>query len=236
VNANNTISALTLMAGVQLSRSDQLVQIRFSQPHRTLSSAVLNGGYCHASDFLNVQVARHSPQAEDPEITLQRLSDQLQCSGTTVAMMTAASLDSLRVESCTIGDEVLAVTVTTGLQNARCAGDPAEYRSLDVVPSERGTINLAIVTSVQVVDAALVEMVAIATEAKTAVLHELCVKSPVSGRLATGTGTDSVAVFSGHGSGRARFAGKHTLLGEKLALLVMAAIRSSVEYEREASV
>jgi len=161
---------------------------------------------------------------------LQRLSEQLQCEGPAVGMMTAASLASLRVMIEDIAGERLAVLVTTGLENARSAGDLAEHRSLDDVPSERGTINLAIVTSAQIADAALVEMVAIATEAKTAELHALGITSPLSGRLATGTGTDAIAVFSGHGAGRARFAGKHTLLGERLAVLVMQALHSSVNY------
>jgi adenosylcobinamide amidohydrolase len=232
---SHNVSALPmLMAGVTVSCSANLVHVRFSQPHRALSCAVLNGGFCHASDFLNLRVASHSPDVtEDPAASLQRLSDQLQCRGPAVGMMTAASLASLRVISEDIGGETLAVLVTTGLENARSAGDLAEHRSLDDVPGERGTINLAIVTSAQIADAALVEMVAIATEAKTAVLHELEITSPVSGRLATGTGTDAIAVFSGHGVGRARFAGKHTLLGERLAVLVMHAIRSSVNYSSE---
>jgi adenosylcobinamide amidohydrolase len=58
----------------------------------------------------------------------------------------------------------------------------------------------------------------------------LGITSPVSGRLATGTGTDAIAVFSGHGVGRARFAGKHTLLGERLAVLVMQSLHSSISY------
>jgi adenosylcobinamide amidohydrolase len=221
----------TLMAGVTVSCSGNLVHVRFSQPHRALSSAVLNGGFCYSSDFLNLKVASHSPEVmEDPAVSLQRLSEQLHCQGPAVGMMTAASLASLRIMREEIAGETLAVLVTTGLENARRAGDLAEHRSLDVVPIERGTINLAIVTSAQVADAALVEMVAIATEAKVAVLHELAITSPVSGRLATGTGTDAIAVFSGHGAGRARFAGKHTLLGERLAVLVMQALRSSVNY------
>lgn len=232
--AHDDIADSTLMAGVTVSCSEHLVHVRFSQPYRALSCAVLNGGLCYTSDFLNLRVPSHNPDVtEDPAVSLQRLSEQLQCQGQAVGMMTAASLASLRITSEYIAGEMLAVLVTTGLENARSAGDRAEHRSLDDVPDERGTINLAIVTTAQVADAALVEMVAIATEAKTAVLHELGITSPISGRLATGTGTDAIAVFSGHGTGRARFAGKHTLLGERLAVLVMQAIRSSVNYSSE---
>jgi adenosylcobinamide amidohydrolase len=223
------------MPGVQLSHTAERVHVHFSSPFHALSSAVLNGGFCQADDFINVRVARHSPaETEDPAATLARLGEQLQCSGTTVGMMTAASLDSLRVVSDSIEGETLAVLVTTGMENARSAGDHAEYRSLGDVPARRGTINMAVITSAQIAVAALVEMVSIATEAKVAVLHELAVKSPVSGRLATGTGTDAVAVFSGQGQAQVRFAGKHTLLGERLGCMVMQAIRSSVDYKKGA--
>jgi adenosylcobinamide hydrolase len=222
-----------LMAGVSLSCTADLVHVQFALPHRALSCAVLNGGLCHASDYLNARVARHMPNPlEDPARSLRRLSDQLQCRGITVGMMTAASMESLRIECETISNETLAVLVTTGLENARRAGDPAEYRTLGALPAERGTINLCIVTSAQVADETLVEMIAVATEAKVAVMQELDITSPVSGKLATGTGTDAIAVFSGHGSQRVRFAGKHTLLGERLAVLVMQAIRSSVDAQR----
>ena len=221
------------MPGVRLSHTAERIHVHFSRPFRALSSAVLNGGYCQADDFVNVRVARHSVgEMEDPSDTLARLSEQLECSGTTVGMMTAASLDSLRVVSDSIEGETLAVLVTTGMENARSAGDRAEYRLLGDVPARCGTINLAVITSAQVSDSALVEMVSIATEAKVAVLHELAVKSPVSGRLATGTGTDAIAVFSGHGRAQVRFAGKHTLLGERLACMVMQAMRSSVDYKK----
>jgi adenosylcobinamide hydrolase len=224
------------MPGVYLSRTEDVVHVGFSRPHRVLSSATLNGGYCEASNYLNVRVAKHSSgELEDPSLTLQRLSDQLNCAGITVGMMTAASLDSLRVVCEIVAGETLAVLVTTGLENARRAGDTAEYRSLEVVPPDRGTINLAIVTSAEVAEEALVEVVAVATEAKVAVLHDLRIVSPVSGRLATGTGTDAIAVFSAPGGRRVRFAGKHTLLGERLAIMVMNTIRSSVNFKQEAS-
>lgn len=236
MRASEPVQSETLMAGVNLSCTGDLMHVRFSRPHRVLSCAVLNGGLRQADDFLNVRVAKQGAEPlEDPALSLQRLAEQLQCGGVTVGMMTAASMKSLRVACETTDGEALAVLVTSGLENARRAGDPAEYRSLDSLPAERGTINLCIVTSAQVADEALVEMIAVATEAKVAAMQELGVLSPVSGQLATGTGTDAIAVFSGHGHHRVRFAGKHTLLGERLAVLVMQVIRESVRAQWAAS-
>ncbi len=43
-----------LMPGVHLKRTADIVHVKFAQPYRVLSSAVLNGGYVHASDFLKL--------------------------------------------------------------------------------------------------------------------------------------------------------------------------------------
>lgn len=233
-DASNT---LVLMPGTTLLKTDEVVYASFEQSRPVLSSAILNGGFCEAEHFLNMRVDKDGKQdLEEPALTLQRLSDELGCKGLTVGMMTAASMNSLRIEREKVDGEYLAVLVTTGLQNARRAGDVAEYRSLESLPRERGTINLAVITSARLAQEAMVEMVAVATEAKAAVLHELEVISPVSGLLATGTGTDAIAIFGGYGEHPVRFAGKHTILGERLGHMVMAVIRRSVAYKTEAGV
>ncbi len=142
-------------------------------------------------------------------------------------MMTAASMNSLRVRQCRLEDVDLAVVATVGLANVRRAGDPAEYRRLGERPRRAGTINLAVVTSGRLAPAVMVEAVATVTEARAAVLQALDVRSPVSGGVATGTGTDAVAVFGGDGSA-VDYAGKHTIFGEQLARLAMDAIDASI--------
>src|SRR5690606_11423614 len=121
----------------------------------------------------------------------------------------------------------LLVAVTTGLANARRAGDLGEYRQLQDVPDKIGTINMAIVTSATVNTAVMVEALMIATEAKAAALQELGITSTASAGIATGTGTEAQAIFSGDRR-QVAFAGKHTLFGERLAQLTMTALRDSI--------
>jgi iron complex transport system ATP-binding protein len=59
-------------------------------------------------------------------------------------------------------------------------------------------------------------------------LQDLNVKSPVSGKIATGTGTDSCAVASGSGP-VVDYCGKHVLFGELLAKAVYQALKKSLE-------
>jgi adenosylcobinamide amidohydrolase len=74
----------------------------------------------------------------------------------------------------------------------------------------------------------MVEAVITTTEAKTAALQNLGIKSPVSDNLATGTGTDAVAIVSGHGSIKISYCGKHVVFGEILAKLVIEAVCASL--------
>ena len=166
--------------------------------------------------------------AENPDNTLAEYCRQLQLSGTTVAMMTAASMDSFRrVSRSSQGVEITAM-VTAGISNARCAGDRADWRTFQPDANPTGTINIIISTNATMSPAAMVESVMLATEAKTVAMRKLGVRSPVSRTIATGTGTDAIAVAGGSGSGTIRYCGKHVLFGEMLASVVIEAITESL--------
>jgi len=107
---------------------------------------------------------------------------------------------------------------TVGLSNALRVGDPATYEETP------GTINLIVVVDQPATESALVEAVAITTEAKTRALHEGQVQSTVSNAPATGTGTDCVAIACPRGKPAYQYCGKHTLLGEMLGQGVFAAV------------
>jgi len=160
---------------------------------------------------------------ENPENSLAEYCRQLQLSGTTVGMMTSASMDSRSSQ----GVEISAM-VTAGISNARCAGDKSDWRTFQTDANPIGTINIIILTSATMSHAAMVESVMLATEAKTVAMRRLGVKSLVSGAIATGTGTDAIAVANGFCSETIRYCGKHVLFGEMLASVVIEAITESL--------
>jgi len=213
--------------------------------HLVLSSAVLNGGLSEARHVLNLKVPRSIDHNESPLDTLAQAARKLHCDGAVVGLMTAASMNSFR--SCREvqqGVELL-VLVTCGLENARGVGDVAEYRSMETQPYAPdshvpgsyapGTINIILLTDARLTGAAMVEAVQMITEAKTAALVAAGITSPVSGVLATGTGTDAVAVVSGNGPHSVAFCGKHVLFGEVLGRLVQQAVADSVSWYQRAS-
>ncbi len=126
----------------------------------------------------------------------------------------------------------IAILVTSGLSNPRRSGDPAEHREMTSQPNSAGTINIIALTSAHMTDAAMVEAVLMITEAKTAALQDAGILSPVTYRIATGTGTDSVAVVSGWGEKTVAYCGKHVLFGEVLGRLTTRAVAESIAWYR----
>ena len=84
---------------------------------------------------------------------------------------------------------------------------------------------LAIQTGLR--DEALVEAIQIATEGRVRALYEAGIRSSLSDLIATGTGTDCIAVVS-LGAERERYCGKHTRLGELIGRTAYAAVKNGL--------
>ena len=208
--------------------------IQFNPPRRVLSSAVLGGGFCNASFIFNCQVSgppilkpvsKLESSAKDgclPEARrhLKELARKLGLEGTGVGMMTGVKIvNNLTILRRAWRDLWVEGFITVGVSNAVRAGDPATYDEgiESVVPT--GTINMILLIGARLSDAATVEAIQVATEAKAATLIEAGVKSWISSRPASGTGTDCTAIVSGQGR-RLDYAGTHTWLGELIGRVV----------------
>ena len=205
------------------------IHVKFDAPRQVISSAILNGGIVQASHLVNLKVPKRLESHEAPETTLAKYCADAGWSGTVVGMMTAASMDSFRMANETVQDIDIVALVTSGLSNPRRVGDPAEHREMITQSKEIGTINIMVMTSAALTGPAMVEALMITTEAKSAALHESGIRSSVSNKVATGTGTDSIAIVSGLGPETVRYCGKHVLFGEILGRLVTDAVGSSID-------
>ena len=230
-----TMTTIPTHFELQLERTEGHIRLVFEKTLPVLSSAVLNGGWVHADAILNLRVPKHPENTnaplEPPENTLTGYCDRFGWQGVTVGMMTAASMNSLRMAQNQVHGIKTIVLVTSGLSNPMRAGDRSEYRSLDNTMPGAGTINTAIVTSAALTPAAMVETITLATEAKAAAMQACGVRSRISDAIATGTGTDAIALACGEGRHRIRYCGKHTLFGEIMARLVIQATTASISWE-----
>ena len=208
-----------------------------------LSSAPRAGGITRARYILNHQVANNPIGREacgagpfarcaDPSRTLGKLASSLGIREKFVGLMTAVSLADLVAIRAASDHIWVEGFVTVGTANAVRAGEP-------VIPGLRtngrahpGTINVILVTNARLSASAMVGMVQVATEAKTAALLQAKVKSWTGRSGATGTGTDAVVVVSGEGPPQ-RYSGTHTILGELVGRVIeTAVIEGLVRYKR----
>ncbi len=215
----------------QFEINDQFFHLKFVEPVSIVSSSVLNGGFCRAQHFFNAKVETNflgeKSQFEKPAVSLLNIANERKWQGSVVGMMTAAPMTSFRRIKYEEQGVWVEVFLTSGVSNARRAGDEADYKFMNDTCEKIGTINMIILTNASLSQNSMVECIMIATEAKSACLQDLNVKSPISGEIATGTGTDSCAVVSGTGVA-VEYCGKHVLFGELLAKAVYQALKDSL--------
>ena len=199
-----------------------------------LSSAPRAGGITRARYILNHQVEAKpigrndrsrgaGVRCADPARTLSKLAVSLGIRDKFVGLMTAVSLEDLVTVRETYDKIWVEGFVTVGTSNAVRAGEPVMPRQLTNSSAHAGTINLILVTNARLSASAMVGMVQVATEAKTAVLLRAKVKSWTGRPGATGTGTDAVVVVSGNGPSL-RYSGTHTILGELVGRVIGRAV------------
>lgn len=199
-----------------------------------LSSAPRTGGITRARYIVNHQVPAKpigrdnrgigaGVRCVDPARTLGKLALSLGIRDKFVGLMTAVSLADLVTVRESSGQIWVEGFVTVGTSNAVRAGEPVTPGQRMNSRTDPGTINLILVTNARLPASAMVGMVQVATEAKTAVLLQAKVKSWSGRPGATGTGTDAVVVVSGKGP-RQRYSGTHTILGELVGRVIEVAV------------
>ncbi len=208
-----------------------------------LSSAPRAGGMTRARYILNHQVAAkpigeddhgRGPSARDadPARALSQLARSLGIRDTFVGLMTAVSIEDVVIARAAHARIWVEGFVTVGTSNAVRAGEPVMLSQRNRRGTHPGTINLILVTNARLSASAMVGMVQVATEAKTAVLLHAKVKSWTGRSGATGTGTDAVVVVSGQGPFH-RYSGTHTILGELVGRAIeKAVIKGLARYVR----
>lgn len=222
----------TMLQNMKLDVNMNHVHLQFDSPVEILSSAVLNGGYIWASHILNMRVPKNVEENEmellPPSVTLRKYMDKHNLKGTSVGMMTAASMDSFSSNTVSCEDVIVESFITVGLSNARRAGDPADLKSFGDIILDPGTINIILGTNAKLSSQAMVEAIMIASEAKAAIMQELNIISPISKKIATGTGTDSIVFFNGSGR-KINYCGKHVLFGEMIASSIANCMKDSIK-------
>ena len=196
--------------------------VSLGAPHDTLSWAIVNGGRRRADAVVWRQVQRFELGPDVDARAVMR--DTLEHLGvpSAIGLLTARDVRRYEEARAARGDIWARCVATVGFGNALTVGDPPS-------PPTTGTINLLCQVSTPLAEEALLEACALAAEARTAAVLEARVPSGVSGRPATGTGTDCIVVAAPIGTGDVTsFAGKHTACGSAVGAAVYEAVARAV--------
>ncbi|SMF40188.1 adenosylcobinamide amidohydrolase [Pseudobacteriovorax antillogorgiicola] len=200
----------------------RLLHVPFQNPCRVASWAILNGGLKQASGVAWLRVC--SDDLQPPVDPAAFLHDQLSYAGlgNCVGLMTSARLENACHRQQSFGNYWIKATATAGLGNAMRIGDNPS-------PSGRiGTINIAVECSHGLTDEALIEGLAMITEAKVAAVFDHRISSYMSPRQATGTGTDCCVIAAPITEKQHYYCGKHTTLGHLIGEGVYHAVAGSI--------
>ena len=139
-------------------------------------------------------------------------------------LFTGADMDNLVIKREKFRDMEVCALVTAGAKSnaVRMSRDEGRFY-------EPGTINIIILSNMKLTSRAMTRAIISATEAKTAALMDLDIRSSYSSSLhqATGTGTDNIIVVRGTGI-EIDNAGGHSKLGELIAKAVYQGVREAI--------
>jgi adenosylcobinamide amidohydrolase len=189
--------------------------------YRMISSGVLGGGLGPREWVLNAQVATGYART-DPAAHLRELARGLGLSGPGIGLLTAAQVTDVAQRE----DRGVHAAATVGLRVPTWAaarpGDPdRELAPIDrALGSRPGTINVIVSVPVPLTDAAFVNAVVTATEAKAQAVLD-------AGFAGTGTASDAICIAAPAEPGGApaeEFTGPRSPWGASIARAVHAAI------------
>ena len=167
-------------------------------------------------------------------------------------LITSADMNSYSIASERYRDiEVIAITTAGARVNAVSAGDLASYYEINADyrydleddennyqnnnqsniknPNKPGTINTILLINTKLDESSLLLAEMIAVEAKAVALRDLMVSSNYSNEIATGTGTDGIAIFSNMDSENfTDNVSKHAKIGELIGKVVIDSIKDAL--------
>ncbi|MDH6461500.1 adenosylcobinamide hydrolase [Micromonospora sp. A200] len=203
------LSDPTLTSRPEDGRDIPLLVWRAGAPLRAASSGPLGGGIGVRNWVVNATVPM-SYHRDDPAAHLAALAGGLGLAGPGIGLLTGVDV----AEVVARADTGVRAWATVGLGMPVWAAAPAP-----AAPAQRvGTVNIVVYVPAALGDAALVNAVATATEAKAQAIWEL-------GLPATGTPTDAVTVLCPADGPAEPYGGPRSTWGAPLARAVHAAVR-----------
>ncbi len=199
------------LSGISVCRQNRsLIIIPPSEGWRALSSGNYNGGFMSSPTavFNTTSIggqAEYGMMGEPREVHNEYSIECARLIGlepeSVIGLGTAANMDNAAIGSYDWHGIEISAVITGGIRgNGGRAGDPAAFDEMERNRSRNGTIVIILMIDANLSDSALMGSMMTATEAKSRVIQKLMARSLYSNGIATGSGTDQVAVLCNKGS------------------------------------
>jgi adenosylcobinamide amidohydrolase len=216
-----------LFGGLKLLLKDDVLALISETEMVTVSSAAHNGGFGRAKAVLNVHVPDSCDQKllhEHPEQIITEAAQKLGLNPqSSVGMITAADVNKFSMITTRKDNLAVSAIATAGCSLAETAGE-----NIEVSLAAPGTINIIVAIDGNPTDSCLLQTFITATEAKTASLRDLDVRSTYTGDLATGTITDSLTIISTNKGSKIRYGGPASKLGRLVGYCTREAVKDAI--------
>lgn len=208
-----------------LSVTGEFIQLRAPILLKTLSSGVTGSGFGWHHTFVNRHVDRNYDCSDPVSEMKEYLIAHEFTPEETVGMMTAVNVQDAAYRFYEEDGISILIVVTAGSGNAVDAAS-TKRTSYKHTP---GTINSWVFVNGQLSEAAFVQSMITATEAKVKALFDLKIKDPHTGTIATGTSTDSLLIASSQRGPSIQYAGTITPLGNLISKGIYECTTKSLE-------
>lgn len=196
------------------------LEVDLGEEMNVLSWAINRPGFVKADRILWREVRNADlPRELDVDVWLHKELNEKSALNA-VVFLTSRSLQHFTQSTARVGDVIADAVATVGFSNAERVG-----RRVDRTGDAWGTINVALRLNRGLTESALLEVLSILVQARTAAVMD--VDHRIETGIATGTGTDCAAVAAPEGL--ARYAGLHTDIGEAAGRAVYDAVHQGAK-------
>lgn len=194
------------------------LQVQLPRPMRTLGWAPVGAGF-RTTDRVLWREVRNADLTLDFDAEAWFAAQIEARAPGAVGLLTSRDIGGWRQGTATVDGLCAHAVATVGLSNAEAVGARLPWH-----PAAYGTINLLVVVEAGLTEAAQLEALSIAVQARTAAV--MAAGLALATGTATGTGTDCVVLACD--AGDLRHAGLHTALGEAVGAAARVAVAAGV--------
>ena len=218
--------------GDEILKNSDTVLVKFGPERNGIITSWLNGGYNEdLSAVFNHQLSQENIDKYGDGGILDFLKD-----------LSSDLCNDLDLRSDKLSGLITSADMNS-YSNAVSAGDLASYYEINADyrydldedsdnnqnPNKPGTINTILLINTKLDESSLLLAEMIAVEAKAVALRDLMVSSNYSNEIATGTGTDGIAIFSNMDSENfTDNVSKHAKIGELIGKVVIDSIKDAL--------